>query len=240
MKPFLLHLVLRADPAPCTVQPRHDCFLIAPYCTAMTHSDIATHDGQTTVLDEATLTGFRNRLHGTLLQPDDGDYDAARRVWNGMIDRRPALIAQCANADDAIEAVNFARTHGLRVAVRGGGHNVAGTALCDDGLVIDLSRMNDVRVHPTARRVHAEGGATIGDLDRATQPHGLAAPMGVVTETGIAGLTLGGGLGWLRRKHGLSCDALRSVDVITADGQLDPSKRNRAFGSLLGRAGRRW
>jgi hypothetical protein len=186
----------------------------------MTHFDIATLDGQTTTLDEATLTAFNRRFHGTLLRPGDTGYDAARRVWNGMIDRRPALIAQCAGTDDVIAAVQFARTHDLRVAVHGGGHNVAGTALCDDGLVIDLSRMADVHVDPDARRVHAQGGATIGDVDRATQPHGLATPMGVVTETGIGGLTLGGGYGWLRRKHGLSCDALRSVDVVMADGQL--------------------
>lgn len=159
-------------------------------------------------------------LRGPLVRPTDGDYDEARLVWNGMVDKRPALIARCAGVADVITAVGFARDRALPVAVRGGGHNVAGHSVCDDGLVIDLSLMNSVRVDPGRGTVRAEGGVTIGDLDHETQAFGLAVPMGVVTATGIAGLTLGGGLGWLRRKHGLSSDNLISVDVVTADGRL--------------------
>ncbi|PKK13648.1 FAD-binding oxidoreductase [Thermomonospora sp. CIF 1] len=169
------------------------------------------------------------RLRGRVVRPPDADYDRARAVWNGMIDRRPAFIVRCEGTSDVIEAVRFARRHGLPVAVRGGGHNVAGGATCDDGLVIDLSPMRGVHVNPAARTVRAEGGVTIGDLDHETQVFGLAVPMGVVTETGIAGLTLGGGLGWLRREYGLSCDNLISADVVTADGRVvsTDSERHR-------------
>src|ERR687889_768462 len=144
----------------------------------------------------------------------------ARLLWNGLIDKRPALIARCVGVGDVIDSVNFARENELLVAVRGGGHNVAGNAVCDGGLVIDLSAMKGVRVDPERRTVHAEGGATLGDLDRETQVFGLATPLGVVSETGIAGLTLGGGIGWLRRKHGLSSDNLVSVDLVTANGRF--------------------
>ncbi len=161
-----------------------------------------------------------SKLRGRLVRPTDDDYDEARLVWNGMVDKRPALIMRCAGVADVITAVSFARERGLPVAVRGGGHNVAGSGVCDDGLVFDLSLMNSVRVDPGSGIVRAEGGVTIGDLDHETQAFGLAVPMGVVTATGIAGLTLGGGLGWLRRKHGLSSDNLISVDIVTADGQL--------------------
>ena len=165
-------------------------------------------------------TGLAQQLQGTAIAPGDARYDDARRVWNGMIDRRPALIARCAGPEDVAACLAFARAHDLPVAVRGGGHNVAGSAVCDDGLVIDLSPMKAVEVDPAARRVRAGGGVTIGELDRATVPLGLAVPMGVVTETGIAGLTLGGGFGWQTRKHGLACDALRAAEVVTADGRL--------------------
>jgi FAD/FMN-containing dehydrogenase len=159
-------------------------------------------------------------LRGRLIRPTDPDYDTVRQVWNGMVDKRPALIARCAGVADVITAVRFGREHGLRIAVRGGGHNVAGSGVCDGGLVIDLSPMKGIRVDPERGTVRAESGVTIGELDRETQAFGLAVPMGVVTATGIAGLTLGGGLGWLRRKHGLSCDNLISADVVTADGRL--------------------
>ena len=159
-------------------------------------------------------------LRGRLVRPADEEFESARQVWNGMVDKRPALIARCAGVADVIAAVRFGRDHGLPIAVRGGGHNVAGTGVCDDGLVIDLSPMNGIRVDPERGTVRAEGGVTIGELDHETQAFGLAVPMGVVTATGIAGLTLGGGLGWLRRRHGLSCDNLISADVVTADGQL--------------------
>jgi FAD/FMN-containing dehydrogenase len=169
----------------------------------------------------AEITGqLEAGLRGRLVRPADADYDTVRQVWNGMVDKRPALIARCAGVADVIAAVRFGREHGLPIAVRGGGHNVAGSGVCDGGLVIDLSPMHGIRVDPERGTVRAEGGVTIGQLDHETQAFGLAVPMGVVTATGIAGLTLGGGLGWLRRRHGLSCDNLISADVVTADGQL--------------------
>lgn len=165
-------------------------------------------------------TALDARVEGDVLTPTRDGYDAARAVWNGVIDRRPALIVRPVSADDVAEAIIFGREQGLEIAIRGGGHNVAGTAVCDGGLVIDLSRMNEVRVDPDAHRATGGGGATWAELDAATQEHGLAAPGGVVSDTGIAGLTLGGGIGWLRRKYGLSCDNLVSCEVVTASGEL--------------------
>jgi FAD/FMN-containing dehydrogenase len=158
-------------------------------------------------------------FRGELIGPADPGYEQARRVWNGMIDKHPALIARCTGAADVMAAVNFAREHDLLLSVRGGGHNVAGKALCDDGLVVDLSRMRAVRADPIRRIVQVQAGATLGDLDHETQAFGLAVPVGLVTATGIAGLTLHGGMGWLTRKYGLTLDNLVSMDVVTADGQ---------------------
>jgi len=166
------------------------------------------------------ISDFKTKLRGPLIQPDDGDYDATRVVWNGMIDRRPSLIARCHGVADVIAAVGFARAHGMRVAVRGGGHNVAGYAVCDEGLMIDLSLMRAVRVDPQARRAWVQGGATWGDVDHETTAFGLATPGGVVSTTGVGGLTLSGGIGWLRQTHGLCVDNVVSVDIVTADGQL--------------------
>jgi FAD/FMN-containing dehydrogenase len=159
-------------------------------------------------------------LDGDVIQPGDSGYDDIRAVWNGVIDRRPALIAQCASVADVAAAVSFGRDQGLPVAVRGGGHNVAGNSVCDDGLVIDLSRMRDVRVDAERHRVHAGGGATIGDVDRAAQETGLAVPLGLVSKTGIAGLTLGGGVGWLRRAYGMASDNLVAAELVTASGEV--------------------
>lgn len=181
---------------------------------------VITNRGEETMLGELEVEAFAARLRGELLRPGDASYEEVRKVWNGMIDRRPALIARAASVADVINAVNFARENDLLLAVRGGGHNVAGTGTVDGGLLIDLSRMKGIKVDPERRTVHAEGGVTIGELDKKTQAFGLATPMGVVSETGIAGLTLGGGIGWLRRKHGLSSDNLVSVDVVTADGRF--------------------
>src|SRR5438034_9788127 len=174
---------------------------------------------------EATLaaeaTGaFLEGVRGPVLQSGDPGYDEARAIWNGLIDRRPALIVQCSGAADVVDAVNFAREQNLLVSIKGGGHNVAGNAVNDGGLVIDLSQMRGVHVDPSTQTVRAQGGATWGDTDREAQLFGLAVPGGVVSTTGIAGLTLHGGVGHLRRKHGLSIDSLRSVDIVTADGQL--------------------
>ena len=170
-------------------------------------------------LQNELIDGFRARLRGQLLQPGQPDYEEARRIWNAMIDRRPALIARCAGVADVRRSVAFAREHGLRLAVRGGGHNIAGNALCDDGLVIDLSQMKSVHVDPERRRVFVEPGALLRDVDHETQEFGLATPLGINSTTGVAGLTLGGGFGWLTRKYGLTVDNLISAELITANGE---------------------
>jgi FAD/FMN-containing dehydrogenase len=171
-----------------------------------------------TALDDVAIAGLSRHFRGALVRPDDAAYDAQRRIWNGAIDRRPALIARCTGAADVRAAVGFARERELIVAVRGGGHNVAGTAVCDGGIVIDLSPMKGMWVDPRARTARAQPGLLWGEFNQETQPFGLATPGGMVSHTGIAGLTLGGGLGWLMRRHGLTADNLLSADVVTADG----------------------
>jgi FAD/FMN-containing dehydrogenase len=164
-------------------------------------------------LDEAA---FR----GSVLRPDDPDYDVFRRIWNGSIDKHPALIIRCAGVSDVINAVKHGRQSGLPVAVRSGGHSFPGFSVADDALMIDLSPMKGVRVDPDKRTARVQAGVLLGELDRETQAFGLAVPSGIVTHTGVAGLTLGGGIGWIQRKYGLSIDKLRSVDVVTADGEF--------------------
>lgn len=159
-------------------------------------------------------------FRGEVIRPGDPSYEQERRVWNGAIDRRPAIIARCAGVADVIAAVKVARRGGLTVAVRGGGHSFPGYSVCDDGMVIDLSLMKGIRVDPDARTARAQAGVLLGELDRETQAFGLAVPAGIVTHTGLAGLTLGGGIGWLMRKYGLTIDQLLSVDVVTADGDF--------------------
>jgi FAD/FMN-containing dehydrogenase len=171
------------------------------------------------VTDTAT-TAFKSSLRGRLITPQDSDYDQARRVYNGMIERYPRLIARCADVADVMAAVRFARAHDLLLAVRGGAHNGPGLGTCDDGLVIDLSGMRGVRVDPAARTVRVEGGCTSGDMDHASHAFGLAVPSGIISTTGIAGLTLGGGSGYLTRRYGLTIDNLLAADVVLADGRL--------------------
>lgn len=173
-----------------------------------------------TNLPAGRIEELKKGFNGEIILPGDGAYDDARRIWNAMIDKRPAVIARCATTADVVRGVNFARDNGLLLAIRGGGHNIAGNALCDDGLVIDLSKMKAAQVDPAARRVTIEGGATLADLDGATQAHGLATPVGINSTTGIAGLTLGGGFGWLSRKFGMTVDNLESVEVVTAAGEV--------------------
>ncbi len=165
------------------------------------------------------LSEFEAGFHGTLVPPGQNGYEEARAVWNGMIDKRPRAVAQCSDVEDVVRAVDFARRYGWPLAVRGGGHNVAGLATCEGGLVLDLSAMNGVEVDSQTRRARVQGGAIWRDVDAATQPHGLAASAGLVSQTGVAGLTLGGGIGWLRRKYGLSCDNLLSAELVTAAGE---------------------
>jgi FAD/FMN-containing dehydrogenase len=171
-------------------------------------------------LDETALAGFQAGLRGSIVGRGDPSYDELRQIWNGSISRRPALVARCAGAADVIGAVKFGREHGLPTAVRGGGHSFPGHSLADDGLVIDLGPMKGVRVDPEARTARVQAGVLLGELDRETQAFGFAAPSGIVTHTGVAGLTLGGGIGWIMRKHGLSVDRLRTVDLVTADGEF--------------------
>ena len=171
-------------------------------------------------LTSETIKQFRGAIRGKVIIPGDAEYDHARQIWNAMIDKRPAVIARCIATSDVVHAVNFARDNGLLLAVRGGGHNIAGNAICDDGLVIDLSTMKAARVDPATRRVTIEGGATLADLDAATQAHGLATPVGINSTTGVAGLTLGGGFGWLSRKHGMTVDNLESAEVVTSAGEV--------------------
>jgi FAD/FMN-containing dehydrogenase len=175
---------------------------------------------EATDVDTAALVRLQRSFGGQLVRSGDPSYDVRRRVWNGSIDRHPALIARCTSVPDVIEALAFARRTGLIVAVRSGGHSFPGLSVCDGGIVIDLGSMKQIHVDPVAGTVRAEAGVLLGELDRATQAFGLAVPSGSVTHTGLAGLTLGGGIGWLMRKHGLTIDQLLSVEVVTADGDV--------------------
>jgi FAD/FMN-containing dehydrogenase len=199
--------------------------------------DVRTVAGEVTTISDEAIAALASALRGRLVRPSDADYNDVRAVWNGMIDKRPALIARCAGAADVITAVTFAREHNVRVAVRGGGHNAAGNGVCDDGLVIDLSLMKGIHVDPLRQTVRAEAGVTIGELDHETQAVGLAVPMGLVTATGIAGLTLAGGMGWLRRRYGLSCDNLISADVVTGNGEFVTASAERNADLLWGLQG---
>lgn len=171
-------------------------------------------------LPDAAIQALTNAMRGRVIEPSDPDYNIGRRVYNGMIDRHPRLITRCADVADVIASVNFAREHGLLLSVKGGGHNVAGLAVCDDGLMLDLGQLRGIRVDPRAETVRVDGGCTWGDVDHATHAFGCAVPSGLISTTGVAGLTLGGGHGHLTRRYGLTCDNLISADVVTADGEF--------------------
>jgi FAD/FMN-containing dehydrogenase len=171
-------------------------------------------------MNETTIQQLRARLRGELITPADPTYESARKVYNAMIDRRPTLIARCRDTADVMAGVAFAREHGLLPAVRGGAHNGPGLGTCDGGLVLDLSLMRGVRVDPASRTVRVEGGSVWGDVDHATHPFGLAVPSGFISTTGVGGLTLGGGIGYLTRRYGLTIDNLLEVDIVLADGRL--------------------
>lgn len=172
------------------------------------------------MVSESAAQQLKKHLRGELVLPGDAAFDATRKVWNRTIDKRPALIARCLGTLDVVRCVEFAREHNLRVAVRGGGHNIAGKSLCDDGLLIDLSSMKGIHVDPVKKTARAQAGLRLGEFDRETQLFGLATTMGVATDTGVAGITLGGGYGWLDGKYGLACDNLISAEVVTADGKV--------------------
>ncbi|MHC4505024.1 MAG: FAD-binding oxidoreductase [Planctomycetota bacterium] len=181
---------------------------------------IAGLNGGTVVLDAEQIESYSSGLRGEIVFPGDGNYDEVRQIWNAMIDRKPGMIVRCAGAADVVRSVNFARENDLLVCVRGGGHNIAGNAVIDDAMMIDLSGLKSVRVDTENRTVRVEPGATLGDLDRETQTFGLAVPVGINSTTGVAGLTLGGGFGWLSRKYGMTVDNVIAADVVTANGKL--------------------
>jgi FAD binding domain/Berberine and berberine like len=196
--------------------------------------------GESTVLNTARVHDFKAGLGGDIVLPEDADYEAARGGWNGMIDKHPALVVRCRGVGDVKTAIAFAREHNLLVAVRGGGHSLPGFSTCDGGMVIDLSPLKGVRVDPVDRTVRAQAGVTWGEFDRETQAFGLATTGGAVSTTGIGGLTLGGGIGWLMRAHGLACDNLLSADLVTADGQFltaSPAQDADLFWALRGGGG---
>jgi FAD/FMN-containing dehydrogenase len=202
----------------------------------MTSGQLAGDPG----LRHDTVSALRAALRGDVVLPGDDAYESARRVWNGMIDRHPAIVVRCAGTSDVVEAIRFARREALTVAVRGGGHNVAGNATCDDGLVIDLTPMQGVHVDPARQSARAQGGLTWGEFDKQTQAHGLATTGGLVTTTGIAGFTLGGGIGWLMRKHGLACDNLLAAELVTAEGgviQVSEAEHPELMWALRGGGG---
>ena len=202
--------------------------------------DIVTRDGSVAKVPGGAVEALAGGVRGELLLPGSPGYDTAREIWNGMINRRPGVILRCAGTSDVVAAVRFAREHDLLVAVKGGGHNVAGNAVCDGGLMIDLTEMRGVHVDPMARRARAQGGATWGDFDAEAQLYGLTTTGGLISSTGVAGLTLGGGIGWLSRSHGLACDNLISVDLVTADGDIltaSEAENDELFWGLKGGGG---
>ena len=206
----------------------------------MSGLQVKTRSNGDVTLQEDTIRKFKESLRGELILSDDPGYDDARSIWNAMIDRRPALIVRCLGVADVVTCVNFAREHGLLLSIKGGGHNISGLAVCDGGLMIDMSRMRGVWVDPATRTARAQAGCLLGDVDRETQLHGLAAVLGFISNTGIAGLTLGGGFGYLTRRFGWTSDNLLSMEVVTADGRVVQAseKENRdLFWGLCGGGG---
>ena len=206
----------------------------------MADATIRTLDGSIKRIPQDTIVALRGKLRGSVVLPGEDGYEAARSIWNAMVDRRPGLVVRCLGAADVVEAARLARDEKLLVAVRSGGHNIAGNAVCDGGLMIDLSLMRSVRVDRAAKRAWIEPGATLADVDKETQSFGLALPTEINSTTGIAGLTLGGGFGWITRKFGLTIDNLLSADVVTANGELlraSPAENSDLFWALRGGGG---
>ena len=191
-------------------------------------------------LPQKSIEKLKSKVKGKVILPTDPGYNEVRKIWNAMIDRRPAVIVQCAYAADVPHAISFARDNGLEISIRGAGHNIAGNAVCDDGVMIDFSKMRNVHVDAEKRLAHVEPGATLGDVDKATQAHGLATPLGINSTTGIAGLTLGGGFGWLTRKYGMTGDNLVSAEMVTADGgqiRVSDKENTELFWAIRGGGG---
>ena len=191
-------------------------------------------------LPQKSIEKLKGKVKGKVILPTDPGYNETRKIWNAMIDRRPAVIVQCAYAADVPHAISFARDSGLEISIRGAGHNIAGNAVCDDGVMIDFSKMRNVHVDAEKRLAHVEPGATLGDVDKATQAHGLATPLGINSTTGIAGLTLGGGFGWLTRKYGMTVDNLVSAEMVTADGsqiRVSDKENTELFWAIRGGGG---
>src|SRR5215470_19794128 len=206
----------------------------------MTDLTIRTLEASTKSIPPGTVAALRGKLRGTVALPGEDGYDAARTIWNAMVDRRPGLVVRCLGAADVIHAVKLARDEKLLLAVRAGGHNIAGNAVCDGGLLIDLSLMKSVRVDPVSRTARVEPGATLADFDKEAQRFALATPLGINSTTGVAGLTLGGGFGWTTRKFGLTIDNLISADVVTADAKLirtSETEQQDLFWALRGGGG---
>src|SRR6202158_1589758 len=206
----------------------------------MSHVQFSAPKGGTIALSTDILTALRPQLRGSICLPDEPGYDEARTIWNAMIDRRPGAVVRCRGASDVMRAVRLALDNGLLLAVRGGGHNISGNAVCEGGLLIDLSPMRSVRIDPKKRTARVEPGVTLGEFDKEAQAFGLATPLGINSTTGVAGLTLGGGFGWLSRKFGFTVDNLISADVVTADGalvQARPVEHPDLFGAIRGGGG---
>jgi FAD/FMN-containing dehydrogenase len=220
--------------------PSAASFAIIPTKEPVMSIPLTTLDGGAATIAPEELQAFRTAFKGAVLAPDDAAYDETRKIWNAMIDRRPGLIARCTGTADVVQAVRFARKHRLLVSVRGGGHNIAGLAVCEGGLMIDMSALRGVWVDAANRTARAQAGCTLGDLDRETQMHGQAAVLGFVSATGIAGLTLGGGFGYLTRSHGWTCDTLVSMEVVTADARIvraSAQENDDLFWALRGGSG---
>ncbi len=192
------------------------------------------------ILPQKSIDDLKSKVKGKVILPADPGYNEARKVWNAMIDRKPAVMVQCADAADVPHSISFARDNGLEISIRGAGHNIAGNAVCDNGVMIDFSRMRKVHVDAEKMRARVEPGATLGDVDKATQAHGLATPLGINSTTGIAGLTLGGGFGWLTRKYGMTIDNLVSAEMVKADGspiRVSDKENTELFWAIRGGGG---